>query len=89
MHFSPPAPEDGEHNEDDDASGLALVQLVDQVPALRPGNHGLRAVPPVAPPQRGLDLVAVTNLPSRPPNLISAIPLCEGARLERSGVLLA
>ncbi len=37
----------------------------------------------------GVDLIPNLGPIPRPPNLVTSIPLCDSARLERSGVLLA
>ncbi len=90
MEFSMPASE--EPGDNDDGEGTAVPAIVRAM-----NEEGLTT-------QAGLSfirvLAAVTGTPNadvvlnlesaaRPPNLVTSIPLCDSARLERSGVLLA
>lgn len=87
VDFSMPASQDGE--QDTRAFRSALIRLVDELPTLIPGGRDSQSVPWVAPAAPAPDLVAVPTSPSRPPNLVASMPLCDRARRERSGVLLA
>jgi len=85
-----PVPEEPADGDDDgDTIPPAIVRVIDEiVPATQAG------------PSVGRVLLAVICTPSvdgvpdltpvpRSPNLTTSIPLCDSARLERSGVLLA
>jgi len=88
LDFCMPTPQEGERDEDRGACGLALVRLIDDLPAVIPGGRHCQGVPLVVPPEPGPRLVVVQISPSHPPNVIACIPLCDSARPERSGVLL-
>jgi hypothetical protein len=89
LDFSVPASQQGENDEEDGASRLALIRLVDELPAVAPGGPDSPGVSLVTPPLPGTELVAVETSPSHAPHSVASIPLCDSARLERSGVLLA
>jgi len=88
LDFCMPAPQQSEHDEDRGALRPALVRFVDELPTLIPGGGHWQGVPVVAAPAPGPRVVAVKTSPLHPPNLVVSIPLCDSARLERSGVLL-
>jgi hypothetical protein len=90
MEFSLPAPgEPADGTSDESTIPPAIVRVMNPI------------VPtPRTDPAFGRMLLAVVRAPSadvvrslepipRPPNLVTSIPLCDSARLERSGVLLA
>jgi hypothetical protein len=87
--FSMPAPDQSEHGDNGNGLEPALVRLADELPTVNANGGSPARASPLSPPELALDLVPVTTSPSRPPNLITSIPLCDSARLERSGVLLA
>ena len=89
LDFCMPAPPEDEHDEDDGATRLALIRLIDELPTVSPRGYHSRGAPMIAPPVLGPHRVAVEVSPSHPPNRIASIPLCDSARFERSGVLLA
>ena len=90
MAFSMPVPEQPTDGGDDWGTiPLATVRTVNEI--VQTTQAG---------PSFGRMLLAATCMPNanvlwnlepipRPPNLITSIPLCDSARLERSGVLLA
>ncbi len=90
MEFSMPAPEQPADGGDDEGTAP---------PAIVRAAHDT-VLTAQAGPSFGRMLLAASRTPSadmvwslqpirRPPNLITSIPLCDSARLERSGVLLA
>lgn len=87
LDFCVPASEEGEE-EEDGAWRLALIRPVDGLPACV-GGPDSQGLPLVAAPVPGPPLVAAETSPAHPPNSVTSIPLCDSARLERSGVLLA
>lgn len=89
LSFCMPTPQDGEHDEDGGGTSSALVWLVDELPTLIQTGERSQGVPLAAPPAPGADRVAAESSPSHHSPPVSAIPLCDSARLERSGVLLA
>ena len=89
FEFSVPTPGSRDVPKDPRAAEAVLVRLVDDLPTMSlRGNYslGLDSLTwrePTAP------VVCPTLCPSRPSNPISSLPLCDSARFERSGVLLA
>lgn len=90
VHFSLPAGDSDGHGDDDaNTTDAVLVRLVDDLPAasLR-GDMGIGV--DCCQPSKSTDRVSYTpTCHSRPDNTISSLPLCDSARFERSGVLLA
>ncbi len=85
-----PAPEDPSDNGDDDgAVPPAIVRAMsDDIVATPTGaSNGRLFLGAIDTPSA--DVVWDSEPIARPPNLSSSIPLCDSARLERSGVLLA
>jgi hypothetical protein len=89
LDFCTPVRQEDEHDEDGGASKLALIWLVKELPTVISGGDHSQVAPLVAPPVPGPRLVVAKASPSHPPNPVTSIPLCDSARLERSGVLLA
>lgn len=88
LDFSIPMPENGEHGDDGDGEP-AVVRFIDELPTMAPYIDSFAGESLATPPDLGPDAVVVVCSPSHPPNRISSIPLCDTARFERSGVLLA
>lgn len=89
LDFTMPARQDGEPDERESVSGPVLVRLTDELPTVTSGDREAPGGLLAAPPSGGLKLAAVEDAPPRPCHLVTSIPLCDTARLERSGVLLA
>lgn len=80
-----------ERTDGDDREGvpLVVVRVLDEiVPATQAGpSLGRVLLAAICAPSA--DVVRNLEKIPRPPNLVTSIPLCDSARLERSGVLLA
>ncbi len=90
VEFSMPVPEEPvEDDADGDAVPPAIVRMISEiVPATQAGpSFGRVLLAAICAP--GADVVRSLEPIPRPPNLVTSIPLCDSARLERSGVLLA
>ncbi len=90
MEFSMPVPEEPvEGNDDGDTVPPAIVRVMSEVvPATQAGpSVGRLFLAAICTPSA--DVVWSLEPIPRPPNLVTSIPLCDSARLERSGVLLA
>ena len=89
MEFSMPVSEEPADGDQRDRVSLATVLRVDQtVPATQAGPSFCRVLlAGICTPHA--DVVRTLTPVPRPPNLVTSIPLCDSARLERSGVLLA
>ena len=90
MEFSMPAP--GEPNNNDDGEGTvpaAVVRVMNEkgLTTQAGPSFGRVLLPVTCTPNA--DVVRNSEPEPRPPNLVTSIPLCDSARLERSGVLLA
>ena len=80
-------PADG--NDDEGAVSLAAVRVLNEiVPATQAGPSFGRVLR-VGICTPSVDVVRNSEPIPCPPNLVTSIPLCDSARLERSGVLLA
>lgn len=89
IDFSVPVPKNGQQDEENDDAEPSVVRLVDSVPTLTVEINGFAGAFPETVSQLGLDSPMVESSPSRPPSLVPSVPLCDRARHERSGVLLA
>ena len=90
IDFSMPAPEqpiDG--NDDHGTIPPAIVRVANEIVlAAQAGPSSSRVFPAVI-CALSADVVRDVQPVPRPPNLVTSIPLCDSARFERSGVLLA
>jgi hypothetical protein len=84
-----PAPDEGEHGQRDNCPEFGLIRLAGELPMMPQDTGGPSWALALLPPGSVVDLDPLTPPPSRPPNLVASIPLCDSARLERSGVLLS
>ena len=82
-------PCDGENCEDDGKDAPILVRFAGNAPAISHVGVRLHGEYPVASLKQGLDLGVAANSPLLSARSITSIPLCESARLVRSGVRLA
>ncbi len=90
VEFSMPVSEEPvEDDVDGDAVPSAIVRMISEiVPATQAGPSLGRVLLAVTCTSNA-DVVRNSDPVPRPPNLVTSIPLCDSARLERSGVLLA
>ena len=90
MEFSMPVPEEtAPGGDDEDTAPPAIVWVMDEiVPATQAGASFGRVLLAVIGTPSADAVRNRTPLPRRP-NFTTSIPLCDSARLERSGVLLA
>ena len=90
VELSMPLPEEPvESGDDGDTVPPTVVRVMnDVVPATQAGPSSCRALL-VAICTPSTDVVWALTPAPRSPNLVTSIPLCDSARLERSGVLLA
>ena len=65
-----------------------LVRLIEEMPRLSQGVNVLVALQATL-SEAKVECAATEVAPSMPPGLTAAIPLCDAARFERSGVLLS
>ncbi len=90
MEFFMPVPEEPSDNGDDKGAVLpAIIRAMnEEVLTTQAGPSFGRVLPEVtcAP---NADVVRNSEPAPRPSNLVTSIPLCDSARLERSGVLLS
>ena len=90
VEFSTPVPEAPADGDDDrDTVPAAIIRVTSEiVPAAQAGpSFGRVLLAVIRTP--GVGVVADLTQAPRPPNFTTSIPLCDSARLERSGVLLA
>ena len=89
VDFSWPVPDEGNHEGNSRSVEPVLVRLANEpVPVtvtsvIHSGLIGATALQPA------LDVVRSASAPTRAANPVAALPLCDSARLERSGVLRA
>lgn len=84
-----PVPDKGNHDRSGSDAEPVLVRLATEplpVSVTSAAHNGLIVAAALQP---ALDVVRPASAPSRAPNLVAALPLCDSARLKRSGVLLA
>lgn len=86
IEFSMPC--DGEDCDEDEEIGPILIRFSGSTPANGFGGDNTQGTHLIAPQAHGLEPTVVTDSQLRPPQATSSIPLCDSARLERSGVLL-
>jgi hypothetical protein len=84
-----PAPDHDEGDDHGPGPEPALVRLADELPTVTVFGASPAWAFSLLPREPASDSVPATTTRSHPPNLIASIPLCDSARLERSGVLLA
>ena len=90
MDFSMPVPEEpGDDTDDEGTVPPMVVRVMDEVvPATQAGPSLCRVLcAAICTPTA--DVVWTLTPAPRSPSLVTSIPLCDSARLERSGVLLA
>jgi hypothetical protein len=89
VDFSVPVSEDDQPDNEGNAAEPVIVRLVDSVPTPVTENNGFTSIDPVTVWQFGLDsaVVQTSSLPLS--SRTQSAPLCDRARHERSGVLLA
>ncbi|MFV2069935.1 MAG: hypothetical protein ACC645_23460 [Pirellulales bacterium] len=89
MDFSMPVPEEPVDGGDDDGTvPTAFVRVMNEmVPATHAGSSFVRMLQ-AAICMPGVDVVSSLEPIPHPSNLVTSLPLCDSARLERSGVLL-
>ena len=83
----PETPADG--NDDQGADPPAFVRVMNEVVPVVQSGPSLDRVFLAAVCSPSVDAVWSLEPIPRPHNLVTSIPLCDSARLERSGVLLA
>ena len=85
-----PAPEEPADGDDDgDAVPPAIVRVMNEIVSVTQAGPSFGRVLLAAIRTPSADMVRSLESIPRPPNLVTSIPLCDSARLERSGVLLA
>ena len=89
VDFSVPVSEDDQQDDESNAAEPVLVRLVDSVPTPVAESNGSASIDPVTVWQLGLDSAVVPTSSLTTPRLAQSAPLCDRARHERSGVLLA
>jgi len=90
MEFSMPAPEEPADNGDDQGTvPPAIVRAMNEEGLTTQAGPSFGRVLLAVPCTPNADVVRNSEPVPRPPNLVTSIPLCDSARLERSGVLLA
>jgi hypothetical protein len=90
MEFSIPAPEEPADNDDDEgAVPPAIVRAMNEEVLTTQAGPSFGRVLLVGIYRPSADVVRNSEPVPRPPHLVTSIPLCDSARLERSGVLLA
>lgn len=90
VEFSMPVSEEPvEDDADGDAVPSAIVRVISEIVPATQAGPAFGRVLPAAICAPGADVARSLEPIPRPPNLVTSIPLCDSARLERSGVLLA
>jgi hypothetical protein len=89
FHFSLPVPGDGDKPDDCGSTQGVLLRPFDELQNLDLRGSPWVSVAPAASPGSARRFVCPYWPPPPPTNLIASLPLCDSARLERSGVLLA
>lgn len=88
IDLSMPLPAEDQRGDRIGEQDQVLVRLTEEMPRLCQGNNLFVALQtPIL--EAKLDCAAMEAVPSLPPGLSAAIPLCDAARFERSGVLLS
>jgi len=90
VEFSLPVPEEpADGNDDEGTVPPAVVRLVNEIVLATQARPSFGRVLLAAVCAPSTDVVRSLEPIPLPPNLVTSIPLCDSARLERSGVLLA
>ena len=90
MEFSMPAPEEPADNGGDERTApQAIVRTMNEEGLTTQAGPSIGRVLLSGIYAPSADVVRNSEAVPRPPNLVTSIPLCDSARLERSGVLLA
>ncbi len=92
LEFSMPVPEEPADDTDGEGSIVpAIIRVMNEIKIVPVTQAGLSfgRVLSAAIRAPSADVVRSLEPIARPPNLLTSIPLCDSARLERSGVLLA
>ena len=88
--FSTPLPEDlGGEDDDSDRTPAKFVLVADEAVPVVPVGPSLDRVCTAMTCVPVDDAVWIPEPVPRPPGSVSSLPLCDSARLDRSGVLLA
>ncbi len=89
VDFSWPVPDEGNHEGSSRGVEPVLVRLANEPLPVMVTSVAQSGLIGAAALQPALDIVHSASAPSRATNPVAALPLCDSARLERSGVLLA
>ena len=89
VEFSMPTPDEPTDNDDQSTVPPAIVRATNEEGVTARSGPSFDRVPMVGVYGPSADVVRDSEPAARPPNRGTSIPLCDSARLERSGVLLA